>query len=240
MMIKCQVCNYENQMGSIFCRNCGEKIDMEKMRPENFAKEKEKTSGGGMRSFIGVILLILLLAILAGIFVPINRIAIEDPKSDALKSAQDKMETIETLFSNEALMRGQKFTFSADELTAYVRNTTTGEKKSDSTGYSVEKLGVTLDGDTINIVMDAKLAGPVSTQITVTGSLVTEEEKGTSFKSKEAKIGVIPMIGGFLQNVAVQRFEPLTNKAVLEIASKATSVEISDSKLTVTLPNKKK
>ena len=29
MLIKCKNCGFENQMGAIFCRGCGEKIDLE-------------------------------------------------------------------------------------------------------------------------------------------------------------------------------------------------------------------
>ncbi len=29
MLIKCVKCGFENQLGSIFCRGCGEKIDMD-------------------------------------------------------------------------------------------------------------------------------------------------------------------------------------------------------------------
>ncbi len=42
MMIKCQKCGFENQMGSIFCRECGEKLDMDAIDPNKLQKDVEK------------------------------------------------------------------------------------------------------------------------------------------------------------------------------------------------------
>ena len=42
MMIKCQKCGFENQMGSIFCRDCGEKLDMDAIDPNKLQKDVNK------------------------------------------------------------------------------------------------------------------------------------------------------------------------------------------------------
>lgn len=42
MMIKCQKCGFENQMGSIFCRDCGEKLNMDAIDPNKLQKDVEK------------------------------------------------------------------------------------------------------------------------------------------------------------------------------------------------------
>ena len=42
MMIKCQKCGFENQMGSIFCRECGEKLNMDAIDPNKLQKDVEK------------------------------------------------------------------------------------------------------------------------------------------------------------------------------------------------------
>ena len=42
MMIKCTKCGFENQMGAIFCRQCGEKIDMNEISPESLESELKK------------------------------------------------------------------------------------------------------------------------------------------------------------------------------------------------------
>ena len=42
MMIKCQKCGFENQMGSIFCRECGEKLNMNAIDPNKLQKDVDK------------------------------------------------------------------------------------------------------------------------------------------------------------------------------------------------------
>ena len=42
MMIKCQKCGFENQMGSIFCRECGEKLNMDAIDPNKLRKDVDK------------------------------------------------------------------------------------------------------------------------------------------------------------------------------------------------------
>jgi hypothetical protein len=42
MMIRCQKCGFENQMGSIFCRECGEKLDMDAIDPNKLQKDVNK------------------------------------------------------------------------------------------------------------------------------------------------------------------------------------------------------
>ncbi|MBR4716919.1 MAG: zinc ribbon domain-containing protein [Lentisphaeria bacterium] len=42
MMIKCQKCGFENQMGCIFCRECGEKLDMDAIDPNKLQKDVNK------------------------------------------------------------------------------------------------------------------------------------------------------------------------------------------------------
>ena len=34
MLVKCANCGHDNQLGAIFCRNCGDKLNIEEMRPE--------------------------------------------------------------------------------------------------------------------------------------------------------------------------------------------------------------
>ena len=42
MMFKCQKCGFENQMGSIFCRECGEKLNMDAIDPNKLQKDVDK------------------------------------------------------------------------------------------------------------------------------------------------------------------------------------------------------
>ena len=82
MMIKCQKCGFENQMGSIFCRSCGEKLDMDAIDPNKLQKDvsKEKNiklAKKRIKSLISA--LISLLFIAAFFFVILYRGRAENP-----------------------------------------------------------------------------------------------------------------------------------------------------------------
>ena len=82
MMIKCQKCGFENQMGSIFCRSCGEKLDMDAIDPNKLQKDvsKEKNiklAKKRIKSLISA--LVSLLFIAAFFFVILYRGRAENP-----------------------------------------------------------------------------------------------------------------------------------------------------------------
>ena len=62
MLIKCTKCGYENELGAIFCRGCGEKIDTSALDPRaNGGKKggkKDDKSGwfGGLFGAVGDII----------------------------------------------------------------------------------------------------------------------------------------------------------------------------------------
>lgn len=60
-MIKCPQCGEENQVGSIFCRGCGDQLDLDKVRPADLKRggeeTKVKTSFVIVRNFIILMIL---------------------------------------------------------------------------------------------------------------------------------------------------------------------------------------
>lgn len=68
MMIKCQKCGFENQMGSIFCRDCGEKLDMDAIDPNKLQKDvnKEKNIKLAKKRIKGAISAAVSLVVIAG------------------------------------------------------------------------------------------------------------------------------------------------------------------------------
>lgn len=75
MMIKCTKCGFENQMGAIFCRQCGEKIDMNKISPESLESDKNKEDakkrvGKIIRWTVRILVLIVILGAGAAAFIP--------------------------------------------------------------------------------------------------------------------------------------------------------------------------
>ena len=96
MMIKCQKCGFENQMGSIFCRDCGEKLDMDAIDPNKLQKDvnKEKNLKLAKKRIKGLISgAITLLVIAAFIFIIAWRKKDINPKY-SLESVEETQEEV--------------------------------------------------------------------------------------------------------------------------------------------------
>ena len=65
-MIKCPKCQADYQIGAIFCRSCGDKLDIDKLRPDDIKKATRNRAKLIGRIIRNVISLILLLAIVGG------------------------------------------------------------------------------------------------------------------------------------------------------------------------------
>ena len=97
MMIKCSKCGFENQMGAIFCRQCGEKIDMNALSPEALEEsrgkeERKKKAAGLIRNLVGIVLLLAIVGIGAGLFVPWGHPAYQAPEED--KEMETKLDLL--------------------------------------------------------------------------------------------------------------------------------------------------
>ena len=44
-MIKCPKCEADNQIGAIFCRGCGEKLELDEIKPETVMEAAESAMG---------------------------------------------------------------------------------------------------------------------------------------------------------------------------------------------------
>ena len=105
MMIKCQKCGFENQMGSIFCRECGEKLNMDAIDPNKLQKDvdKEKTIKRAKKRVKSAISAACSVLIIGGfIFAVIYRgwednkdySVVEETESEAGAAAQKKFDAV--------------------------------------------------------------------------------------------------------------------------------------------------
>ena len=99
-MIICPKCNADNQIGAIFCRGCGEKLDLDELKPETVmraAKALHKTSFnvlGLIKNLIMLTILVVLVGFLMGLFMKPPLPAVEaNPTKDtkALKDANQRL-----------------------------------------------------------------------------------------------------------------------------------------------------
>ena len=97
MLIKCTKCGFENQMGAIFCRGCGEKIDMDSMDPDTVAKNQNKKGAKilkAIRKFLGIVILLGLIGVIASAFVTFGLSSYEGAPASARKDADAKFDRL--------------------------------------------------------------------------------------------------------------------------------------------------
>lgn len=132
MLIKCTKCGFENQMGAIFCRGCGEKIDMNAMDPDTLAKNQNKGSGKAwkiIRKLIVFIILLALIGIFAAAFTTYKLPTYTSAPDSAKKTAEAKIAKIGVEKVNW-LLPETKFTM--DELNYLLKNRLFSAKKEEA------------------------------------------------------------------------------------------------------------
>jgi hypothetical protein len=67
-MIQCPKCSFDNELGRIFCHQCGAKLELDKIKaPTEGAKLRRRVAGGARKTIQTVIELIVALAVIAAV-----------------------------------------------------------------------------------------------------------------------------------------------------------------------------
>jgi hypothetical protein len=246
MLIKCPNCNHDNQLGAIFCRNCGAKLDIEKLAPKvrdrigiNFA--------GIIRNLITLLVVLGFAGFVAAIFVPYGHKEIPPLPADQMKETKTRVEEF-IKRCQQGYGRTYVYTFSPAEAT-YGFNTLFLEKieGDQGAGFYIDELIIDLD-ERRDLVLNLKtrLAGKVPILFSLTGMPIPAEigegagegagegeGEGTtnarvSLKIRQGKIGHLPVPGAILPKV-IEKYEPLLDgKMVNEILAELDSIVVDE------------
>ena len=115
MMIKCIKCGHENQLGSIFCHECGERIDMDQLSPEymkdvNQAKKAKKARRDLIKNVVALVIFMILCAIVLGVLLPQGQQKFKRVDDAAIQEAKIKLAAV------KVGQPGMEVPFTADEL----------------------------------------------------------------------------------------------------------------------------
>ncbi len=122
MLIKCKNCGFENQMGAIFCRGCGEKIDLESMDPDTVAKSNDKKGAKilkAIRKTLSVIILLGLIGAIASVFVTFRLPHYEGAPASVRDDANAKFDRLSAEELNYILTSTE---FTMDEVNSLLKN----------------------------------------------------------------------------------------------------------------------
>lgn len=250
MLIKCQSCGHENQLGSIFCRGCGGKLEVEQLRPK-VVDTKAATSGVGgiIRKAIGLIVFLGLVFVILMLFYPddlSNYAALSG--DNAVKAVKEKFESIQK--KAEQGFGNDSYTLSAQEVT-YIYNSLLHSKTpatatdknpapaaaapADAPAYNIEKLTFDIDSaGFVHMILTTKLFDQIPVTFEMKGSVVNASTKeagktSISFFPTEFKMGHLPI--KFVESQVISKFMPaLAGQKTEQILKAISKVEVNDAK----------
>lgn len=227
MGLKCPKCGTDNLLTSIFCRGCGEKLDLNAMKPEAIQKTaggdkaKKKTSPAAKAVTAG--LTVVLILFIAAFFCPTGGLKGNEPSEQAKKDFQ-ALQKVKGSSSGKkkkgkkpapAPAQPKNFTFSDADSTA-LANKTLGLPKSDGNDVLPQNLSVRYQEDnTLQLILTCKLFGflPMDNVLYVKAEMNSGK---LEFTPLSARIGFIPMIGGALTDIVVQKITPTVDNSTLK------------------------
>lgn len=162
MLIKCAKCGFENQMGAIFCRGCGEKIDLNALDPETLEKNKNKGFAKFFK-FLGkafsTLIVIAIIGIIASVFVTYGLPAYKQIPAKNLDTAEAKLKKV-----------------GAEKLTSVLP----------STNFTMEEINILLEKRVFNTAEDKKeSAKPAAAPADKENPKQAEQKQTDKPKSKE-------------------------------------------------------
>ncbi|MBQ6474575.1 MAG: hypothetical protein IJJ33_21520, partial [Victivallales bacterium] len=170
MGLKCPKCGTDNLLTSIFCRGCGEKLDLNAMKPDAIQKTaagdkaKKKTSPAAKAVTAG--LTVVLILFIAAFFCPTGGLKGNEPSEQAKKDFQTLQKSKSTSGKKKknkkaapAPAQSKSFTFSDADSTA-LANKTLGLPKSEGNDVLPQNLSVRYqEENTLQLILTCKLFG---------------------------------------------------------------------------------
>ena len=224
MFLPCPQCGAKNKMGTIFCRDCGARLDLKKADEE--LRRMQAPKHGGMREFkhtfhrirqvCSLVALVVVVLILIGIFlsVPVR----VGTTLDAAARTVTEQKFQEVLMPN-ASGRGAQldYTFSSTEVTVLANHFLGLEEtatRQDDPGFALrpEKLWVELlPSGYVRLVLQARTFKRLSVYNSLVGRFILKPDGCLIFATRSAKVGKVPMPGP-LKQVVSDRFRALVEE----------------------------
>jgi len=239
-MIPCPKCEADNMVGAIFCRACGEKLNLDELRPESFKNEKEslkKNAKAVVARLVKITTALLLILVLGLLLLPAGGF-----RSDYSLPASDLAKARSRLRSLQNTRRGSRqFSFTTEEINLVLNDrldfsdgaaggtspqapapaTEGGEGDSGGAAPAAESKSmltaeylniVPLSGGYVKFILKSKFYGKLPLYTTVVGRFAVDEvDGGLKFYLSSAKAGKFPMFSK-LKDIPFRRLETVTQK----------------------------
>lgn len=252
MGLRCPNCGTDNLLNAIFCRGCGEKLDLSKMTPEQLLEdEKQKNAKPGAtkgQKIFSSIFAGILIVIIVGLLCPAGgsftageagEQAVKDfaaVQKGAAKKKKKKKRGAENPAEDKAEASSKKsFTFSSQDATSLVSKAMGLPKKSENEKVLPQNFSIDFrEGNEMRLVLKCKVFGFLPMDNVLKVNYKCESKGNVTFEVIGAKIGQLPMFGG-LKNVVVEKFKPVVDgcSALNKIKSNAKKSTCTSGTITI-------
>lgn len=211
-MITCPKCGSDNMIGAIFCRTCGEKLNLDELKPDAF-DEPDESMGHKIGRIAQRILILALvvggIGVLVGLFWPLDIQVTGELDPTASARAERKFGAVQQPSPKLPAV----VPFSSAEATSVVNKQlgmpkTKGAKR--PTMISVEFL----DGGRCRLTLKSVLFGQVPMYTVALTKPVVEQAGDITFQILDVKAGKLPLPGG-LRKVGLDQFKALGAGSVM-------------------------
>ena len=218
MLLKCKECGHENQLGVIFCRDCGEKLDVETMRPEVKEYKPKFAFGDLAKNLLAVAVLGGLVFVIAMMFYPEHATSEELDATD-IEKTDIKFQSLINKIAGEP--EEDTYVFTPDEVT-YLFNKKLTERVE---GGTVETISFSIDPyDNVVLLANGKMFG-MNVSYKIVGTLVDDKAE---LEIISAKMGHLP-IPGFVRDKIIAKFTPgIDEGSIKDIIAATEKLTIDD------------
>ena len=249
MLIKCQICGHENQLGAIFCRGCGGKLEVEQLRPKVEHTKTSTNFGAIISKIISFVIFMSIAALICMLFYPDDLSEYPPlPGENAVNATKVKFETMQK--KAEQGFGNDSYTLSAQEAT-YVYNEILAKPAAAATGgtagaavpaatpatpnASIEKIIFNIDSiGFVHIILKTKLFDKIPATFEMKGSISSAQKKeegkvSITFNAVSYKMGHMPVM--FVDNMVFGKFMPaLEGKRIEQMLKAISKIEVNDAK----------
>lgn len=229
MMIKCVHCGHENQLGSIFCRGCGEKLNIDDFRPEVRGREKFNIIKL-LKRLVGLAVVVAIVGVIVGL---LSAVGCEDFEAledeDAQKTDAHYEMMMKAVDGGYGEGFNRRYTFSPREAT-YLFNENMLVNDDGQSAWDINRLVVNVDElDRLRLVLGTTLFGQVPAEFALIGEPRLDETSGEmALDISSAKMGKIDMPAS-LRNLVTERFKTLlADENAGKLAAALEAISVSD------------
>ena len=226
MGLVCPKCHTDNLLNAIFCRGCGERLNLNEMKPEDFIQKDDKKGVTPLWQKIFASVVFGIIMLIGGLMIC--------PSGGASKGTEVSSEEVSKNYKTLLKKKEKSFTFSSADASALLTKAMNLPQQAGGDilpqNFSVQFL----DDDVIKVVMSTKVYGFLPVDYCVKAKFTVASKGNVTWEVLGAKMGQVPMLFG-LRDIPVENVKRQAESCndLEKIKKKTKSAKCSGGQITI-------